>query len=259
MSFEIARMAINSVSGALDVISNNIANANSYGYKSQRANFSAMYAGNVAKVPGSGERVEFAVRFPGSSNDAVVWLPIDAKFPREDYERLLDAQERADAESVKQAGDALERAVRKQAQEIRKYIAVPHTTEFAIMFLPTEGLYAEVLRRPGLFEAIQRDQRITIAGPTTLLALLTSLQVGFRTVAIEKRSAEVWNILANAKREFGKFGDVMDSVKTKLEQASKQIDQTGVRTRAIERSLREVESLPSGGEPTKRLGGDEAE
>jgi DNA recombination protein RmuC len=217
------------------------------------------YAGNVATVPGSGERVEFAVRFPGSSSEAAVWLPIDAKFPREDYERLLDAQERADADAVKQAGDALERAVRKQAQEIRKYIAVPHTTEFAIMFLPTEGLYAEVLRRPGLFEAIQRDQRITIAGPTTLLALLTSLQVGFRTVAIEKRSAEVWNILANAKREFGKFGDVMDSVKTKLEQASKQIDQTGVRTRAIERSLREVESLPSNGEPTKLLGGDEAE
>lgn len=217
------------------------------------------YAGNVATVPGSGERVEFAVRFPGSSSDSVVWLPIDAKFPREDYERLLDAQERADADAVKREGDALERAVRKQAQEIRKYIAVPHTTEFAIMFLPTEGLYAEVLRRPGLFEAIQRDQRITIAGPTTLLALLTSLQVGFRTVAIEKRSAEVWNILANAKREFGKFGDVMDSVKTKLDQASKQIDQTGVRTRAIERSLREVESLPSNGGPTKLLGGDEAE
>jgi len=217
------------------------------------------YAGNVATVPGSGERVEFAVRFPGSSGDAVVWLPIDAKFPREDYERLLDAQERADTDAVKQTGDALERAVRKQAQEIRKYIAVPHTTEFAIMFLPTEGLYAEVLRRPGLFEAIQRDQRITIAGPTTLLALLTSLQVGFRTVAIEKRSAEVWNILANAKREFGKFGDVMDSVKTKLDQASKQIDQTGVRTRAIERSLREVESLPGNGDPTKLLGGDEAE
>ena len=216
------------------------------------------YAGNVATVPGSGERVEFAVRFPGSTGDAVVWLPIDAKFPREDYERLLDAQERADADAVKQASDALERAVRKQAQEIRKYISVPHTTEFAIMFLPTEGLYAEVLRRPGLFEAIQRDLRITIAGPTTLLALLTSLQVGFRTVAIEKRSAEVWNILANAKREFGKFGDVMDSVKTKLDQASKQIDQTGVRTRAIERSLREVESLPSG-DGTKLLGEDEAE
>ena len=208
------------------------------------------YAGNVATVPGSGERVEFAVRFPGSGDDAIVWLPIDAKFPREDYERLLDAQDRADADAVKREGDALERAVRLQAKEIRKYIAVPHTTEFAIMFLPTEGLYAEVLRRPGLFEAIQRDQRITIAGPTTLLALLTSLQVGFRTVAIEKRSAEVWSILANAKREFGKFGDVMDSVKIKLDQASKQIDQTGVRTRAIERSLREVESLP-GAEPAR--------
>ncbi len=206
------------------------------------------YASNVATVPGSGERVEFAVRFPGPSEDPV-WLPIDAKFPREDYERLLDAQDRADADAVRQAGDALERAVRLQAREIRKYIAVPHTTEFAILFLPTEGLYAEVLRRPGLFEAIQRDQRITLAGPTTLLALLTSLQVGFRTVAIEKRSAEVWNILARAKREFGKFGDVMDSVKNKLEQASRQIDQTGVRTRAIERSLREVESLPGEGAP----------
>ena len=213
------------------------------------------YAANVATVPGSGERVEFAVRFPGAAGDGVVWLPIDAKFPREDYERLLDAQDRVDADAVKQAGDALERAVRLQAKEIRKYIAVPHTTEFAIMFLPTEGLYAEVLRRPGLFEAIQRDQRITIAGPTTLLALLTSLQVGFRTVAIEKRSAEVWNILANAKREFGKFGDVMDSVKNKLDQASKQIDQTGVRTRAIERSLRELESLPGSSPPA--LPGDD--
>jgi DNA recombination protein RmuC len=214
------------------------------------------YAANVATVPGSSERVEFAVRFPGAATDAVVWLPIDAKFPREDYERLLDAQDRADADAVKQAGDALERAVRLQAKEIRKYIAVPHTTEFAIMFLPTEGLYAEVLRRPGLFEAVQRDQRITLAGPTTLLALLTSLQVGFRTVAIEKRSAEVWTILANAKREFGKFGDVMDSVKNKLDQASRQIDQTGVRTRAIERSLREVESLPEG-DAQRRLEADE--
>jgi DNA recombination protein RmuC len=204
------------------------------------------YAANVATVPGSSERVEFAVKFPGSSHDGVVWLPIDAKFPREDYERLLDAQERADSDAVRSAGDALERAVRKQAQEIRKYVAVPHTTEFAVMFLPTEGLYAEVLRRPGLFEAMQRDYRITLAGPTTLLALLTSLQVGFRTVAIEKRSAEVWRILGAAKTEFGKFGDVLDNVKTKLEQASKQIDQTGVRTRAIERRLREVESLPSG-------------
>lgn len=216
------------------------------------------YAGNVATVPGSNERVEFAVRFPGSSNDAVVWLPIDAKFPREDYERLLDAQDRVDAEAVKQAGDALERAVRKQAQEIRKYVAVPHTTEFAIMFLPTEGLYAEVLRRPGLFEAIQRDHRITIAGPTTLLALLTSLQVGFRTVAIEKRSAEVWQTLGAVKTEFAKFADVLDSVKRKLDQASGEIEKTGVRTRAIARKLREVESLPSDDSRTL-LGNDEAE
>lgn len=204
------------------------------------------YAANVVTVPGSSERVEFAVRFPGSSADAVVWLPIDAKFPREDYERLLDAQERADADAARAAGDALERRVREEAKRIAgKYVAAPHTTEFAVLFLPTEGLYAEVLRRPGLFESVQRELRITLAGPTTLLALLTSLQVGFRTVAIEQRSAEVWRILAAAKTEFGKFGDVLDNVKNKLEQASKQIDQTGVRTRAIERRLRDVQSLPS--------------
>ncbi|TXH66370.1 MAG: DNA recombination protein RmuC, partial [Thermomonas sp.] len=195
------------------------------------------YAANVATIPGSSERVEFAVRFPGSSDDAVVWLPIDAKFPREDYERLLDAQEAANADDARTAGDALERRVRDEAKRIRgKYVSAPHTTEFAVLFLPTEGLYAEVLRRPGLFEAMQREQRITIAGPTTLLALLTSLQVGFRTVAIEKRSAEVWRILEKAKTEFGKFGDVLDNVKAKLDLASKQIEQTGVRTRAIERS-----------------------
>jgi DNA recombination protein RmuC len=216
------------------------------------------YAGNVATVPGSSERVEFAVRFPGSTGDAVVWLPIDAKFPREDYERLLDAQEKADADAVRVAGDALERAVKKQAQEIRKYIAVPHTTEFAIMFLPTEGLYAEVLRRPGLFEGIQRDQRITIAGPTTLLALLTSLQVGFRTVAIEKRSAEVWQTLGAVKTEFAKFADVLDSVKRKLDQASGEIEKTGVRTRAIARRLRDVETLPSE-DSQAVLGTDESE
>ncbi|WP_454827876.1 DNA recombination protein RmuC [Pseudoxanthomonas wuyuanensis] len=215
------------------------------------------YAGNVATVPGSNERVEFAVRFPGSSHDAAVWLPIDAKFPREDYERLLDAQEKADADAVRLAGDALERAVRKQAQEIRKYVSVPHTTEFAIMFLPTEGLYAEVLRRPGLFEAIQRDQRITIAGPTTLLALLTSLQVGFRTVAIEKRSAEVWQTLGAVKTEFAKFADVLDSVKRKLDQASGEIEKTGVRTRAIARRLRDVETLPS--EDSQKLLGNAAD
>ena len=203
------------------------------------------YAANVATIPGSSERVEFAVRFPGSSDDAVVWLPIDAKFPREDYERLLDAQEAANADDARTAGDALERRVRDEAKRIRgKYVSAPHTTEFAVLFLPTEGLYAEVLRRPGLFEAMQREQRITIAGPTTLLALLTSLQVGFRTVAIEQRSAEVWRILEKAKTEFGKFGDVLDNVKSKLDLASKQIEQTGVLTRAIERSLRDIETLP---------------
>lgn len=203
------------------------------------------YAANVATLPGSSERVEFAVRFPGSASDATVWLPIDAKFPREDYERLLDAQENGDVDAARIAGDALERRVREEAKRIRsKYVATPYTTEFAVLFLPTEGLYAEVLRRPGLFEAMQRDQRITLAGPTTLLALLTSLQVGFRTVAIEKRSAEVWRILEKAKTEFNKFGDVLDNVKNKLDQASKQIEQTGVRTRAIERSLREVEAMP---------------
>ena len=204
------------------------------------------YSANVATVPDSNERVEFAVRFPGSSVDSVVWLPIDAKFPREDYERLLDAPERADAEAARGAGDALERRVRQEAARIRdKYVSPPHTTEFAILFLPTEGLYAEVLRRPGLVDALQRDLRIAVAGPTTLLALMTSFHMGFRTLAIEKRSSEVWKTLGAVKTEFSKFGDVLDSVKSKLDQASTQIEKTGVRTRAIERRLREVESLPS--------------
>ena len=217
------------------------------------------YAANVATVPGSAERVEFAVRFPGSSVDSVVWLPIDAKFPREDYERLLDAQEKADADGARAAGDALERRVRAEAARIRdKYVSPPSTTEFAILFLPTEGLYAEVLRRPGLVDALQRDQRIAVAGPTTLLALMTSFHMGFRTLAIEKRSSEVWKTLGAVKTEFSKFGDVLDSVKSKLDQASTQIEKTGVRTRAIERRLREVESLPSEGEPGF-LGSDAAE
>lgn len=208
------------------------------------------YASNVATVPGSSERVEFAVRFPGSSVDGVVWLPIDAKFPREDYERLLDAQEKADLDAARSAGDALERRVCQEAKRIReKYVCPPHTTEFAILFLPTEGLYAEVLRRPGLVDSLQRDQRIAVAGPTTLLALMTSFHMGFRTLAIEKRSSEVWKTLGTVKTEFSKFGDVLDSVKSKLDQASTQIEKTGVRTRAIERSLRNVESLPCEGEP----------
>jgi DNA recombination protein RmuC len=205
------------------------------------------YAANVATVPGSNERVEFAVRFPGSNGDAVVWLPIDAKFPREDYERLLDAQERADLEAARASGEALERRVRQEAARIcQKYVCAPHTTDFAILFLPTEGLYAEVLRRPGLVESLQRDCRIALAGPTTLLALMTSFQMGFRTLAIEKRSSEVWRTLGAVKTEFGKFGDVLDGVQKKLGEASRKIEDTSRRSRAMGRALRDVEALPSG-------------
>ncbi|MCA1714072.1 MAG: DNA recombination protein RmuC [Gammaproteobacteria bacterium] len=204
------------------------------------------YAANIATVPGSSERVEFAVRFPGSTGDAPVWLPIDAKFPREDYERLLDAQEHGDLDAARAAGDALERRVRLEAARIcDKYVAAPHTTEFAILFLPTEGLYAEVLRRPGLVDALQRDCRIAVAGPTTLLALMTSFQMGFRTLAIEKRSSEVWQTLAAVKTEFAKFGVVIDGVQKKLLEASNKLEETGRRSRALTRKLRDVEALPS--------------
>jgi DNA recombination protein RmuC len=214
------------------------------------------YAANVATIPGSNERVEFAVRFPGSSDDTPVWLPIDAKFPLEDYERLLAAQEIADLDAARLAGDALERRVRLEARRIcDKYVAAPHTTEFAILFLPTEGLYAEVLRRPGLVDGLQRDCRIAMAGPTTLLALMTSFQMGFRTLAIQKRSSEVWRTLGAVKTEFGKFGEVLDSVQKKLAEASNKIEQTGVRTRAIQRKLRDVESLP-GEDAANLLGND---
>ncbi|HDS1039443.1 TPA: DNA recombination protein RmuC [Stenotrophomonas maltophilia] len=203
------------------------------------------YARAVKVRPDSGEMVDIAVRLPGRGDDAPVWLPIDSKFPREDYERLLDAQDQGDAELVRVQGTQLERAVKVQAKSIsEKYIVPPHTTDFAVMFLPTEGLYAEVIRRPGLVDLLQRDHRVVVAGPTTITALLNSLQMGFRTLAIEKRSSEVWSLLGAVKTEFGKFGDVLDNVKAKLDQASKQIDQTGVRTRAIARKLRDVESLP---------------
>jgi len=203
------------------------------------------YRSNIATVPSSNDRVEFALRMPGADAEHPVWLPIDAKFPREDYERLLDAQERADAEAANLAAAALERRVRDEAKTIReKYVAPPHTTDFAILFLPTEGLYAEVLRRPGLFEALQREHRVTVAGPTTLTAILNALQMGFRTLAIEKRSSEVWQLLGAVKSEFGKFGEVLDKVKKKLDEAGKHIEATGVRTRAITRKLRDVESLP---------------
>jgi len=210
------------------------------------------YESNVVTVPGSNERVEFAIRMPGQGDVDKLYLPIDAKFPVEDYQRLLEAQELADAEAAAVAGRALELRVREEAKRIRsKYVAVPHTTDFAVLFLPTEGLYAEVIRRPGLFELLQRDHRVVVAGPTTLSALLNSLQMGFRTLAIAQRSSEVWNILGAVKTEFGKFGDVLDKVKKKLDEAGKHIDATGVRTRAIERKLRGVETLS--GEVTQQL------
>ena len=205
------------------------------------------YARNVATRPGSSERVEFAIRMPGSGVDGIpCWLPIDAKFPREDYERLQEAQERADPVAAEAAGAALERRVRAEAQSIRdKYIAPPNTTDFAIMFLPIEGLYAEVLRRPGLFELLQRECRVIVTGPTNLLAILNSLQMGFRTLAIEKRSSEVWQLLGAVKTEFARYGEVLDKVKKKLDEASNQIEQTGVRSRVISRKLREVQALPA--------------
>lgn len=202
------------------------------------------YAANVATVPGSNERVEYAIRLPGRDGDAPVWLPIDAKFPIEDHQRLLDAQERADPDAAAQAAAALERRVRDEAKTIHaKYVAPPSTTDFAILFLPTEGLYAEVIRRPGLFEALQRDWRVTVAGPTTLTAILNALQMGFRTLAIEKRSSEVWKILAAAKTEFQKYGQVWDKLGKQLETAQNTVKEAGRRTRAVERQLRSVESM----------------
>ncbi|MDP2005124.1 MAG: DNA recombination protein RmuC [Rubrivivax sp.] len=204
------------------------------------------YAANVATIPGSSERVEFAVRLPGQRDDGLpLWLPIDAKFPREDYERLLDAQERADPVAVEAAAKAIETQLRKEARTIReKYVAPPHTTDFGILFVPTEGLYAEALRRPGLLEALQREYKVMLAGPTTLLATLTSLQMGFRTLALEKRSAEVWEVLGAVKTEFGKFGDVLDKTKRKLSEASDTLDAASVRTRAMARRLKTVEAMP---------------
>ena len=207
------------------------------------------YDKNVATRPGSGERVEFAIRLPGqgdaASDNRPVWLPIDAKFPVEDYQRLVEAQDRADPLAVEVAAKALEMRLRDEAKKIRdKYVEPPYTTDFAILYLPTEGLYAEALRRPGLAEVLQRDCRISLAGPTTLAALLNSLQMGFRTLAIEKRSSEVWAVLGAVKTEFGKFGEALEVTRKKLEQATKSIESAGVRTRQIERKLKGVEALP---------------
>jgi len=206
------------------------------------------YDTNVATKDGSGERVEFAIRLPGrgEDRDEVVWLPIDAKFPIEDYQRLVEAQEAADPEAAESASRQLEVRIKGCASDIcSKYLNPPKTTDFAILFLPTEGLFAEVIRRPGLTDAVQRDCRVVIAGPTTLWSILNSLQMGFRTLAIQKRSSEVWNLLAAVKTEFGKYGDVLTKVQKKLQEASNTIDTAAVRTRSIERKLRDVQELPA--------------
>jgi DNA recombination protein RmuC len=205
------------------------------------------YGRNVATVPGSNERVEFAIRLPGHGDGSTpMWLPIDAKFPREDYERLLDAQERADKAAVEVSARAIEQRLKLEARSIRdKYISAPYTTDYGILFVPTEGLYAEALRRPGLVEALQREQKVVLAGPTTLLAILNSLQMGFRTVMFERRSAEIRQTLGAVKTEFGKFGDVLSKIKKKIEEAHSTVDAAEVRTRAMRRTLRDVEALPA--------------
>ena len=202
------------------------------------------FAVNVATRPNSSERVEFAIKLPGHG-DSPCWLPIDAKFPVEDYERLQLAQDRADAAAVDEAGRALETRVKLEARRIHeKYVEPPHTTDFALLFLATEGLYAEVLRRPGLVESLQREYRVVVTGPTTLSAMLNSLQMGFRTLVLEKRSAEVWQVLGAVKTEFGKFGDVLGKLKSQLQTASNTIDAAETRTRQMSRALRAVEALP---------------
>ena len=204
------------------------------------------YARNVKTREGSNDLVEFAVKLPGQGAGATVWLPLDAKFPQEDYLRLVESAERGDAEGVQVAQAALARAVLVAGRDISsKYLDPPRTTDFAILFLPTEGLYAEVLRMPGLTDQLQRDCRVVPAGPTTLAALLSSLRMGFRTLAIEERASEVWRLLGAVKTEFSRFGDVLDRVKKQLETARSTLDQTDVRTRAMQRQLRDVEQLPA--------------
>jgi DNA recombination protein RmuC len=206
------------------------------------------YEVNVATKPGSAERVEFAIKLPGHSAEAgqVVWLPIDAKFPKEDFERLVEASERADVAAVDEAGRQLETRIKSEARDIRdKYLDPPHTTDFGILYLSTEGLYAEALRRPGLQEFLQREYRVILTGPTTLAALLNSLQMGFRTLAIEKRSSEVWSLLGAVKTEFGKFRDVIEKVQKKIQEAGNVIEGAQKRTRSIERKLRDVQGLPA--------------
>src|SRR6184192_3916627 len=217
---------------------------------------------NVQTRDESGERVDYAIKLPGESNGAAVWLPIDAKFPMEDYQRLITAQESGDSVLTDAAMKDLETQLRKSAKDIcAKYINPPKTTDFALMFLPTEGLYAEAIRRVGLVEQVQRDCRVVLTGPTTLAALLNSLQMGFRTLAIQKRSSEVWNLLAAVKTEFGKFGEALSSVKDKLDQAARKMDDVDMRSRVLTKKLRDVEELPSNPQPLLRnlLGAEDEE
>jgi DNA recombination protein RmuC len=208
------------------------------------------FAKNMKTRDDTDERVEFAIKLPGDENGAPVWLPIDAKFPMEHYERLTTAQENGDPTAVEAAMKTLETQLKRCAKDIcEKYINPPKTTDFALLFLPSEGLYAEAIRRVGLVQNVQRDCRVTFVGPTTLAALLNSLQMGFRTLAIQKRSSEVWNLLASVKAEFGKFGESLTAVKDKLDQAARKMEDVDVRSRAITRKLRDVEELPSNPQP----------
>ncbi len=204
------------------------------------------FAANVATRPDRGERVDFAIRLPGKGDGAVVWLPVDAKFPVEDYQRLIEAQERGELGLVDEASKAIEVRLKAEARSIHeKYVAPPYTTDFALLYLPTEGLYAEALRRPGLADTLQREWRVSLAGPTTLAALLNSLQMGFRTLAIEQRSAEVWAVLGAVKSEFGKFGEALAHTRKKLDEASNSISKAETRTRQLSRKLSDVEALPA--------------
>jgi DNA recombination protein RmuC len=211
------------------------------------------FAKNMKTRDDTDERVEFAIKLPGDENGAPVWLPIDAKFPMEHYERLTAAQESGDSTAVDAAMKSLETQLKRCAKDIcEKYINPPRTTDFALLFLPSEGLYAEAIRRVGLVQNVQRDCRVTFVGPTTLAALLNSLQMGFRTLAIQKRSSEVWNLLASVKTEFGKFGDALSAVKEKIDQASRKMEDVDVRSRVITKKLRDVEELPSNPQPMLR-------
>jgi DNA recombination protein RmuC len=211
------------------------------------------FAKNMKTRDDTDERVEFAIKLPGDENGAPVWLPIDAKFPMEHYERLTAAQESGDSTAMEGAMKILETQLKRCAKDIcEKYISPPKTTDFALLFLPSEGLYAEAIRRVGLVQNVQRDCRVTFVGPTTLAALLNSLQMGFRTLAIQKRSSEVWNLLASVKTEFGKFGDALSAVKEKIDQASRKMEDVDVRSRVITKKLRDVEELPSNPQPMLR-------